>query len=286
MTVLNLDMRRGLEVLERLKQAVAEYARREERMTRGLEVRRSGIAWRYQAATSGSEEGEAAQLAEIESSFGEMEARVRRVAADRQKQVRRASAQELRNLPRKGREARGNWLANLQMRLRQAETMRGEALRAAEIEAGQVAAALTEEMPETRGAETGGPERGGWVCEPAQKNVGARSKRRAARRGWRLVSEALTEAEARLAVFKKFPAPRIFQSARQDVKAGGNGAGGGGGKSGTALRNGAPCWGRRRTRRRSERSRRHTTAHTRISPSNGRAWTRSRRASRRRDGRR
>ena len=57
MTAPKLDIRRSLDVLERLKQAVSEYAKREERMTRGLESGGTGIAWRYQAATSGERGG-------------------------------------------------------------------------------------------------------------------------------------------------------------------------------------------------------------------------------------
>ncbi|MGA3190207.1 MAG: hypothetical protein ABSF22_24135, partial [Bryobacteraceae bacterium] len=145
MTVPNLHIRRDIEVLERLKQAVSEFARREERMTRALEVRRSGVTWRYQSAMSGAEEGEKTQMAEMDATFGEQEKRARRVAANRQARVERASAQLLRSMPRKSREARGNWLANLQMRLRQAETARAEALRAAEAEAAAVAQSLGQE---------------------------------------------------------------------------------------------------------------------------------------------
>ena len=42
--------------MERLKQVAADFAKREERLTRGLETRRGGIAWRLEAATSGTEE--------------------------------------------------------------------------------------------------------------------------------------------------------------------------------------------------------------------------------------
>jgi DNA segregation ATPase FtsK/SpoIIIE, S-DNA-T family len=138
----NLDIRRSVEVLERLKATVADFAKREEKMVRALEVRRSGIAWRYQSGTSGAEEGESAQLAEIESLFAERESHIHTVAGDRRGRVERRAARMLRSLPIRSREARGNWLAQLQMRLRQAETTRAEGLYAADVEAGTVAESL------------------------------------------------------------------------------------------------------------------------------------------------
>ncbi len=44
------------------------------------------------------------------------EARVRKIAQRREARVRQVAAQALRSLPRKAREARGNWLAKQQMR--------------------------------------------------------------------------------------------------------------------------------------------------------------------------
>jgi len=217
MTARNLDIGHGLEVLERLKQTVAEYAMREERMTRGLEARRSGVAWRYQAGINGSEQAEAEALAELDQTFGEKEARVRGVASEREAWVRRASAQELRNVPRKAREARGNWLANLQLRLRQAEAVRAERLHAAAAEAAAVAEALTLEC-----------ERVIALKREARKDLPGYSK--LARQmegvvdapggaeGLRLVSEAIADAQDRLAAYKKFAAPGLLQFARPEVK--------------------------------------------------------------------
>jgi hypothetical protein len=186
-------------------------------MTRSLEVRRSGIAWRAQAATSGDAESEAALLAEVESAFGEQEARVRGVAAAREARVRRVAAQALRNLPRKGRDARGNWLANLQMRLLQAGTTRAEGLQAAGAEAAQAAAMLTEEsrrlIPLKREAVklvAGYAILRSKITAPEGTPGGAE--------GLQMLSDALTEAEARLAALHKFFMPGISQYLRGDVK--------------------------------------------------------------------
>jgi hypothetical protein len=200
-----LDMRRGMEALERLRLAVAEFAKREERMTRALEVRRSGIAWRYHAAISGADEAEAAQLGAIEAECGAREAHIQKVAEKRAERMRRAAAQALRNVPRKGREARGNWLANLQMRLVHAETTRAERLRAAEEEAAAVAGSLTEQCErlvalkrEARKALSG------------YKNLQAQLSTKGARpegmpagaEGLALVAETLGDAEVRLAALQ------------------------------------------------------------------------------------
>jgi len=141
----DLDLRRGLEALERLKVAVAEFAKREERMTRALEVRRSGIGWRYQAALAACDESETSQAAAIETECGGREARVRHVAEARAERVRRAAAHGLRLVPRRGREARGNWLANLQLQLVHADAERTGALQAADAEAADLADRLTEQ---------------------------------------------------------------------------------------------------------------------------------------------
>jgi S-DNA-T family DNA segregation ATPase FtsK/SpoIIIE len=223
MTVPNLHIRRDIEVLERLKQAVSEFARREERMTRALEVRRSGVTWRYQSAMSGAEEGEKTQMAEMDATFGEQEKRARRVAANRQARVERASAQLLRSMPRKSREARGNWLANLQMRLRQAETARAEALRAAEAEAAAVAQSLGQECERVialkREAKKSLPSYAKLSKEPA-----APIDAPGGADGLRLVAEAATEAEAKIAAYRGVSVPRLLQFTRPDAKAAGNAA--------------------------------------------------------------
>jgi hypothetical protein len=210
----NLEIRRNLEVMERLKRAVSEFAKREERMTRSLEVRKSGIAWRYQAATSTAEETQTEQLAEAERSVGAAEARAHNIGRNREIRVRRVSAQALRMMPIKAREARGNWLANLQMRQMQADTTRATSLEAAEAEAYQVAAALTEECRRVIG-----------LKREAHKALSAYDGFRKRLRGsgpatddipggaegLGLVAEALTEAEPRMTEFRQFLLPRIFQ---------------------------------------------------------------------------
>jgi len=210
--VANLEIRRNLEVLERLKQAVAEFAKREERMTRALEVRRSGIAWRYQAATSGGEEALAAQLAGIERAFEEEEARFRRVAAEREARVRRTSSQALRTIPHRAREVRGNWLANLQMRQLDADNARNAALEDAAREAAQLAAELTGECRRLirlkREARKG---LAGYRSFRARLREKGTEEGAPGAEGLRLVGEAIATAEQRLAVFREFLLPRFFE---------------------------------------------------------------------------
>jgi S-DNA-T family DNA segregation ATPase FtsK/SpoIIIE len=212
--VAELELRGSLEVLERLKQAAVEFARREERMTRSLEVRRAGIAWRRQAAVGGGEEANAAYLAEIAQVFDDHEARIREVARARAAHVQRYGALALRTLPMKAREVRGNWLANLQVQLRDAEKARDSALAAAASEAQNAAATLTEECRrlilikrEARKRLTGYP---GYRKRMAANSVGVGDTPGEAE-GMRLVSEALAEAEGLLAAFRQFLLPKIFQ---------------------------------------------------------------------------
>ncbi len=217
MTAPKLDIRSGIEVLERLGQTVADFAKREERMTRSLDTRRTGIAWRYQAGKSGDEEGETAQVAEVENAFSEQETRVRRVASNREARVRQVSAQALRSLPRKGREARGNWLAKLQLRLVQADTTRTEALKAAQAGAAQEAATLTEEFRRLNALKREA-RKGVAGYATLREGQGGNEERPGGAEGLRLVSESLAEAEARLAAFRKFFLPRISQYLSRDVK--------------------------------------------------------------------
>jgi len=214
MTVPDLEIRPVLEVLERLKHAVADFAIREERTTRALEVRRSGIAWRHQAATTGHADSETAQLAAIGKSFDDAEAHVRHIAKAREARVHRLSSQALRMMPIKARETRGNWLANLQFRLRHADSARAAALDAAARDAQLIAATLTDECRrlirvkrDARKLLTGYPgfrQRLRDKTPPVGPPPGGSE-------GLPLVAEALADAETRLADFRQFLIPRIFQ---------------------------------------------------------------------------
>ena len=104
------------------------FAKREERLTRSLETRRGGIAWRVEEATNGEEQNLGVPLARAQAVFDQEIARIRQIARDRAARVRRVSAQSLRTLPRRAQEARGNWLAGQQMRLMHAENARAAAL--------------------------------------------------------------------------------------------------------------------------------------------------------------
>jgi hypothetical protein len=210
--VANLEIRRSLELLDRLKQSVAEFAKREERMTRGLEVRRSGIAWRYQAAMSGEEEAQAAQLAEAERAVAEAQEHVRRIAKARDERARRYSGQALRMLPMKAREARGNFLGSLQVRQRDAESERATAIHAADLAAGEQAGVLTEYCRrlivlkrEARNSLAGYRDfrkcllsKGTGEDAPGADEL-------------TLVDAALAEAERRMQDFRQYWAPRFFQ---------------------------------------------------------------------------
>jgi hypothetical protein len=214
MTVDKLDIRRTFTLLEHLKQAVADFAKREERLTRGLETRRSGIAWRAQSAIDTDAEAEREQLAHAEAQFAEADSLIRQVAADRESRVRRFAAQTLRMLPIRAREVRGNWLANLQMQLRNADNARAAALEAAEIEAGEAAVKLTEECRrlillkrEARKAFAGYRAFRKRLFEKGDAPPGTPG----GAEGLRVVSDALAEADQRLADFRKFFLPRLFQ---------------------------------------------------------------------------
>lgn len=211
MTADNPSIRRSLELVERLQQVVAQFAKREERLTRGLETRRGGIAWRQEAATSGTEEDLAARLAEAWVPFKEEAAHVKGVADRRAARVRRVSLQGLRSLPRKAGEVRGNWLANLQMRQMQAEGSRTAALQAAEQEATRLAEALTESRPrliqlkrETRRAFAGYRRFRKRLAQAGSEEGEGRIED---------LERALLEAEARLVAFRKYLLPRIFRYA-------------------------------------------------------------------------
>ena len=208
----NLEIRHGLEVLERLKQAVADFAAREAQLTRSLDARRLENTWRYQAAIGTEEEKETARLAEVGHTFGDKEAHVRRVAKEREARVRRASAHALRNMPRKARDARGNWLANLQMRLVRADADRAAALVAADVEAAKAAEILTEQCRRLIRLKREARSGFAWYSSVRKRlrETGA-EEAPAGEEGLKRVAEVLDEAEARREAFRQFVLPRIFR---------------------------------------------------------------------------
>ena len=210
----NLEIRRSLEIIERLKLAVTDFAGREERMTRGLESRRTAIEWRYQAATNDAAEAEAAQLADADRVAAAREARIENIAHHREAKIQRISAQALRMLPIKAREVRGNWLAGLQMRQRHAEAERTSALAGAEAHAGEIAAALTEQCRRLIQVRRDARQSMAGYRAFRAKLLGQAppiEEAPAGHDGVQLVAEALGEAESSMAAFRQFLLPRVFQ---------------------------------------------------------------------------
>ncbi|MGA3171089.1 MAG: FtsK/SpoIIIE domain-containing protein [Chthoniobacteraceae bacterium] len=212
MTAADLDIRRGFAVLERLKQVVSEFTKREDRLVRGLEVRRSGIDWRYHSAMTSDEERLGTELAAAQRDFDAEEARLRAVAKQREARVRRVSAQTLRMLPHKGREARGNWLGNLQMQQMQAGNTRVARLESADAEAAWMAEKLTEQCRELiRLKREARKSFAGYRSFRQRLGEKGKEEGAAGAEGQMQVSDALAEAQGRLAAFRKFLLPRIFQ---------------------------------------------------------------------------
>lgn len=112
-----MDMRasRSLKLLEELEKTVAEFAKREEELTRDLRNRVQAVDRRRHEASEKTESLLGAQVAETEASVQEEEARLRGKYAARRARVERTHKLRVRNLPRRAREARERWMSNLQL---------------------------------------------------------------------------------------------------------------------------------------------------------------------------
>ena len=112
----DLRVTHSLELLASLKQTVAGFAKREEQIARHLSRRRHAAGHTGEAELEAAQANYKAQLAETERVFGAEVERIKSRYEKRRARVQKYRAATLRNLPARAQEAKGKWLAELQMR--------------------------------------------------------------------------------------------------------------------------------------------------------------------------
>lgn len=118
-----LDFRisRSLELLARLKQTVAEFAKKEDQLARDLSGRRVAAARKNRDAMDKVEARLATLTADAEARFSGQEERIQAVYEAHRDRIQRVSSVGLRNVPRLARQAKERWQGDLQMRHFRAE---------------------------------------------------------------------------------------------------------------------------------------------------------------------
>ena len=141
-----MDMRasQGVELLETLERTVADFARREEELTRDLRNRQQAVDRRRYESTELANATLTARTAETEATYQAAEELLRKKYSSRRVRVERTHKTRVRNLPRRVREARERWMSSLQMHRFRLERQLASDLHGADTAMGISAKALTE----------------------------------------------------------------------------------------------------------------------------------------------
>ncbi len=207
---------RSLELLGTLKQTVAEFGKKETQLTRTIQTRRFASQRKLHEAVEQGDAALAAQNAEVTGQFDRELERVGTVFGRRRERVKGYHALGLRNVPKRARQERENWLGGLQMRQVRAEQDRLAGLQTASSEYEEFSQSL--EALRTRLA----------VIFRATRTSfrGHRKFRRllrdredpaplpeviATERGLQQLDEVLARAEDQLVAFRQLPLPRLFR---------------------------------------------------------------------------
>jgi ABC-type multidrug transport system fused ATPase/permease subunit len=141
---IDLRVSRSLELLASLRQTVADFAKREEQLTRDILTRRAATQRKLRDGIEKTEARMTAQLDESEEQFQTEETRIRDIHEKRRARIQRLHTTGIRDLPKRAKEAKGKWMGDLQMRHFRAE----RAMTAGQDAAGAELAAFTGSLKE------------------------------------------------------------------------------------------------------------------------------------------
>ena len=142
----DLRVSRSVDLLVALKQTVADFAKKEETLTRELLNRRGTANRRHRETMEKTDAKLAAQIEETEARFKSEEVRVNAIYTKRRTRIDQLGAVATRSLPRRAEEAKGRWMGDLQMRRFHAERSRTADLKAADADAADFAKRLSEQQ--------------------------------------------------------------------------------------------------------------------------------------------
>ncbi|MGB8168744.1 MAG: FtsK/SpoIIIE domain-containing protein [Chthoniobacteraceae bacterium] len=129
----DLRISHSLELLAALRRTAAEYAKREEELTRDLAARRSVIRRKFRDATARVDAALETQTADAQAIFATAESRIKTTYNERNARIERLRIAALRKLPKQAEEVRGKWIGDLQLKQVQAERRRDAELKKAEL---------------------------------------------------------------------------------------------------------------------------------------------------------
>ena len=143
-----VDLRVGhsLDLLVQIKQTVADFAKKEETLTRELLSRRGAVNRKHRETLEKTDAKLATQIEETDARFKSEEVRVNAIYARRRARIDQFCAVGLRSLPKRAEEAKGRWMGDLQMRRFHAERSRTTGMKAADSESADFAGRLSEQQ--------------------------------------------------------------------------------------------------------------------------------------------
>ncbi len=113
---MELSVSRSLELLGGLRSVVTDFAKQEGVLVRELKARRYAIDQKHQGVADQTEAGLTKQFEEARTKFDQEEARIRAHHERRRARIERAQLTISRNIPRRARQVRGDWLGALEMK--------------------------------------------------------------------------------------------------------------------------------------------------------------------------
>ncbi len=141
---IDLSVSRSLELLSRVRQIVADFAKREDSLARDLRTRRFAIERKYRDGMAKAESKHGSLISEIEATFKSEEERARATYEGRRTRIQKARATGLKNLPRRAAEAKKRWKGDLQMKHFRAERTLAAGQAAVEKEFAEITQKLAE----------------------------------------------------------------------------------------------------------------------------------------------
>jgi len=132
--ILDLSTRRSLELLGRLRETFTQYAQREERHARDFAARRHAANRKHRDDTAQTTSSWEVRINEAEAHSNKDEARVRTFHQNRAARIQRIHAKLVRTIPQRAKDAKGKWLAKLQVKELTAERNKESSLENADKE--------------------------------------------------------------------------------------------------------------------------------------------------------
>ncbi len=211
----DLRVNRSIETLNRLRLVGAEFAKREDQVTKDFRARRYALTRKQQDAVAKAEARHAAQVAELESRIQHDEERIRAFHLRRSARIDRAQGTGIQLLQTGGRAAKERWLSDLQLKHLNAKKKLPQDMKLAEELFARYAAQLGEQRNVLVGLRrsAGNAFDGYSAFQKLLQHEEAKKPESVEESYGKLsgqLQEQLQSAASQLAAFRRFSIPRIF----------------------------------------------------------------------------